>query len=262
MTSTLSGSSLSDLSERLQKANAEFTRHYPGETGGRQPVHTVYGGAHLFKSDSAKRLGSLARRSLDQFAPDFLTFARAIDLPGESELPESFDEATELLAFLTEEPERARKEKKGAWLAHTIYRRVVEKLEREPVEDFRIDFEDGYGNRPDDEEDGHAVSAAEETAEGSKNGTLPPFIGIRIKPFNEELRARSFRTLDIFVSTLVERNQGQLPENFVVTLPKITISEQVSTLVALLAQLEKQLKALPQPETNGEDSAETEVKGE
>jgi hypothetical protein len=143
MTSTLSGSSLSDLSDRLQQANAEFMRHYPGETGRRQPVHTVYGGAHLFKSDSAIRLGSIARRSLDQFAPDFLTFARAIDLPGESELPESFDEATELLAFLNEEPERARKEKKGAWLAHTIYRRVVEKLEREPVEDFRIDFEDG-----------------------------------------------------------------------------------------------------------------------
>ncbi len=87
---------------------------------------------------------------------------------------------------------------------------MTEKLQREPVEDFRIDFEDGYGNRPDDEEDGHAVSAAAEVAEGSKNGTLPPFIGIRIKPFNEELRARSFRTLDIFVSTLVERNNGQL----------------------------------------------------
>ena len=116
----------------------------------------------------------------------------------------------------------------------------AEKLQREPVEDFRIDFEDGYGNRPDDEEDGHAVSAAAETAEGSKNGTLPPFIGIRIKPFNEELRARSFRTLDIFVSTLVDLNKGHLPENFVVTLPKITIPEQVSTLATLLAQLEKQ----------------------
>lgn len=241
MTSSLSDSSLTDdLADRLRQANEEFTRHYPGETGRRQPVHTVYGGAHLFKSDSAKRLGSLARRSLDQFAPDFLTFARAIDLPGESELPESFEEATELVSFLNDEPERARKEKKGAWLAHTIYRRVIEKLEREPVEDFRIDFEDGYGNRPDDEEDGHAVSAAAETAEGSKKGTLPPFIGIRIKPFNEELRARSFRTLDIFVSTLVELNRGRLPDNFVITLPKITIPEQVSTLATLLERLEKQ----------------------
>ena len=241
MTSSLSDASLTELTGPLRQANEEFSRHYPGETGRRQPVHTVYGGAHLFKSDSARRLGSLARRSLDQFAPDFLTFARAIDLPGASELPDTVDEANELVSFLRNEPEQARKEKKAAWLAYTIYRRVAEKLQREPVEDFRIDFEDGYGNRPDDEEDGHAVLAAEETAEGSKNGTLPPFIGIRIKPFNEELRVRSFRTLDIFVSTLVERNQGQLPENFVVTLPKITIPEQVSTLVALLAQLEKQL---------------------
>ena len=230
---------MDDLADRLRQANAEFTRHYPGETGRRQPVHTVYGGAHLFKSDSAKRLGSLARRSLDQFAPDFLTFARAIDLPGSDELPESFDEAVELIAFLKNEPEQARKEKKAAWLAYTIYHRTGEKLQREPVEDFRIDFEDGYGNRPDAEEDGHAASAATETAEGSKNGTLPPFIGIRIKPFNEELRARSFRTLDIFVTTLVERNNGLLPDNFIVTLPKITIPEQVSTLASLLAQLEE-----------------------
>src|ERR1051325_2420092 len=230
MTSSLSEASLTDLTGPLRQANEEFSRHYPGETGRRQPVHTVYGGAHLFKSDSAKRLGSLARRSLDQFAPDFLTFAKAIDLPGASELPDTVDEANEL----------AREEKKAAWLANTIYHRVTEKLQREPVEDFRIDFEDGYGNRPDDEEDGHAVSAAAETAEGNKNGTLPPFIGIRIKPFNEELRARSFRTLDIFVSTLLELSKGRLPENFVVTLPKITIPEQVATLAALLAQLEKQ----------------------
>ena len=240
MTSSLSEALLTDLTGPLQQANEEFSRHYPGETGRRQPVHTVYGGAHLFKSDSAKRLGSLARRSLDQFAPDFVSFARAIDLPGLAELPETAGEAEEIVSLLKTEPEKARKENPGAWLAYTIYRRVTEKLQREPVEDFRIDFEDGYGNRPDDEEDGHAVSAAAEVAEGTKKGSLPPFVGIRIKPFNEELRARSFRTLDIFVSTLVELNKGRLPDNFVVTLPKITIPEQVSTLAALLAQLEAQ----------------------
>ena len=240
MKASLSDESLNDLTERLRRANEEFTRHYTGDTGRRQPVHTVYGGAHLFKSDSAKRLGSLAQRSLDQFAPDFVAFARAIDLPGADDLPPTLDEATELVEFLNNNPEQARKEKKGAWLAYTIYRRITDKLVREPVEDFRIDFEDGYGNRPDEEEDGHAVSAAAETADGSKKGTLPPFIGIRIKPFNEELRARSVRTLDIFVSSLVELNNGRLPDNFVVTLPKITIPEQVSTLAALLAQLEQQ----------------------
>ena len=200
---------IDEIIQPLRQANEQFARHYPGETGRRQPVHTVYGGAHLFKSDSAHRLGSLARRSLEQFAPDAATFAKAIDLIEDAELHS------------------------------TIYQRVTEKLQREPVEDFRIDFEDGYGNRPDAEEDGHAASAAAEVAEGHKNRTLPPFIGIRIKPFNEELRARSFRTLDIFVSNLVERNNGQLPDNFVVTLPKITIPEQVAALVALLKQLEK-----------------------
>jgi citrate lyase beta subunit len=240
MKPSLSDESLNDLTDRLRRANEEFTRHYPGETGRRQPVHTVYGGAHLFKSDSAKRLGSLAQRSLDQFAPDFIAFARAVALPEADELPPTLDEAVELVEFLNNNPEQARKEKKAAWLAYTIYRRVTDKLIREPVEDFRIDFEDGYGNRPDDEEDGHAVSAAAEAADGSKKGTLPPFIGIRIKPFNEELRERSFRTLDIFISSLVELNNGRLPDNFVVTLPKITIPEQVSTLAALLAQLEKQ----------------------
>lgn len=236
----MSDENFNDVTRRLREANEESMRHYPGETGLRQPVHTVYGGAHLFKADSAKRLGSLARRSLDQFAPDFLTFARTLGLPGSKELPEvSDDDATELASLLKTEPDKVRKENKGAWLAYTIYRRVVDKLHREPVEDFRIDFEDGYGNRPDREEDGHAISAATEVAEGSKNKTLPPFIGIRIKPLNEELRERSLRTLDIFVSALVKLNNSRLPDNFVVTLPKITIPEQVSALVALLTQLEQ-----------------------
>jgi citrate lyase beta subunit len=239
MTALLSAESLNDLTDGLRKANEEFVKHYPAESGRRQPVHTVYGGAHLFKSDSARRLGALARRSLDQFAPDFIAFAHALDLPGSPQLPESFSDADDLVSELENDSERFRRDNKPAWLAYTIYKRVTEKLLREPVEDFRIDFEDGYGNRPDAEEDGHAEAAAAEVAEGITNGTLPPFIGIRIKPFNEELRARSFRTLDIFVSTLVEKSGGKLPNNFVVTLPKITISEQVSTLATLLGRLEK-----------------------
>lgn len=240
MKASLSADHLRELTEPLRVANEEFVKHYPGETGKRQPVHTVYGGAHLFKADSAERLGMLARRSLDQFAPDFVSFARAIDLPGCNRLPQLIDDASEELAALETNPDRVRRENKSLWLAHTIYKRVSEKLGREPVEDFRIDFEDGYGNRPDAEEDGHAASAAKEVADGSRKGTLPPFIGIRIKPFNEELRDRSIRTLDIFVSTLVELTGGELPDNFVVTLPKITIPEQVAAIASLLNQLEKQ----------------------
>src|SRR5204863_5646588 len=120
--------------------------------------------------------------------------------------------------------------------ADMIYARVIEKLKREPVEDFRIDFEDGYGNRPDDEEDGHAAAAAREVAAGMQNGTLSPFIGIRIKPFTQELMRRSIRTLDIFLSNL-----GALPPWFVVTLPKIQLPEQVAALVDVFDRLEPKL---------------------
>ncbi|MEP6568758.1 MAG: phosphoenolpyruvate kinase [Acidobacteriota bacterium] len=238
MTNSLSTESVRDLSAKLRQANNDFAQTYPGETGKRQPVHTVYGGAHLFKSDSAARLGALARRSLDQFAPDFMSFAKAIGLRGAAGLPASPEEDEGLQKRLETDPEQVRQENRSAWFAHAVYNRVSEKLRREPVEDFRIDFEDGYGNRPDDEEDGHAASAATEVAEGMLNGTLPPFIGIRIKPFTEELRARSIRTLDIFVSTLVEKSGGKLPENFVVTQPKITIPEQLNALADLFELLE------------------------
>jgi citrate lyase beta subunit len=172
-------------------------------------VHTVYGGAHLFKSDAAAKLGALALRSLEEYAPAPQDLAQAAGLP----------EA----------------------LAPTIHARVAEKLRREPVEDFRADFEDGYGNRPDAEEDGHAEAAAREMAAGLAAGTLPPFVGIRIKPFTEELRERSVRTLDLFLTTLVRETGGRLPEGFVVTLPKVTIPEHVTALADLFDRLEPAL---------------------
>jgi citrate lyase beta subunit len=235
---SLSKTSLQEIDQRLRASSQVFTEKYPGETGRRQPVHTVYGGAHLFRADSAQKLGQVAERSFAEHASDFVVFARAIDLPHANELPDVLGYAPGLRQRLKDDPDAVREENKAAWLAHTIYTRVQEKLKREPVEDFRIDFEDGYGNRPDAEEDGHAESAAIEVARGQAAGTLPPFIGIRIKPFNEELRARSIRTLDIFVSTVVAGGGG-LPENFVVTLPKITTPEQVSALADIFDLLEQ-----------------------
>ncbi|MCA1567426.1 MAG: phosphoenolpyruvate kinase [Acidobacteria bacterium] len=221
MKTSLTTETTRDITARLEQANTDFARIYPGETGRRQPVHTVYGGAHLFKSDTPGRLGSLALRALETFAPDADAFARALALTGGEESPDD--------------------EQFTGALARTIYERVREKLDREPVEDFRIDFEDGYGNRPDAEEDAHAEAAAREVARGLESGTLSPFIGIRIKPFTEELRARSLRTLDIFVSTLAAEAGGRLPPNFVVTLPKITIPEQTAALAHVFDLLETQL---------------------
>src|SRR6266446_9541700 len=120
MKTSLSDSSLRDLAGRLAEANNAFAAIYTGETGKRQPVHTVYGGAHLFKSDSAARLGSLARRSLDQFAPDFLTFAKAIGLKGAEQLPDSIDEAGDLATLLESDPDQLKETSEAAWLAHSI----------------------------------------------------------------------------------------------------------------------------------------------
>ena len=78
MIRSLAEAALQPTSEKLKASNRDFMRHYPGETGRRQPVHTVYGGAHLFRADSATRLGQVAARSLIENAPDFVVFARAI----------------------------------------------------------------------------------------------------------------------------------------------------------------------------------------
>lgn len=82
----------------------------------RQPIHTVYGGAHLFRKDVCGKLGAIAERAMTEYAPDAATAARVM----------GFSEG----------------------LAEKVYPRVVEKLRREPVENFHIDFEDGFGVRP------------------------------------------------------------------------------------------------------------------
>jgi citrate lyase beta subunit len=239
MRTTLTPESTREITARLSDANNDFAARYPGETLRRQPVHTVYGGAHLFKSDTTPRLGALAIRALETYAPDFASFARALELPGSDELPPKVEDDSTVRAAIEQDDDAFRRAHRAVWLAHTVHARVVEKLRREAVEDFRIDFEDGYGNRPDAEEDGHAESAAREVAAAMKAGTLSPFIGIRIKTFTEDLHARSARTLDIFISTLLEEAGGRLPDNFVVTLPKVTVPEQVAALASLFDLMEK-----------------------
>src|SRR5271169_5588001 len=245
MKRTLPPDSVAAIAIRLEQAHKAFQRRYPGASGDRQPIHVVYGGAHLFRAGTTRRLGDLALRSLEEYAPDFASFARAIGLPGSDRLPTAPEAIASIAKSIEADPEAARRENRPAWLAHTVYRRVREKLRREPVEDFRLDFEDGYGNRPDDEEDGHAASAANEVSAGMNSGELPPFIGIRIKPFTEELRERSIRTLDIFLTELAAKSRGALPKHFCITLPKVTLPDEVAALADICSRLEPMLDLEP-----------------
>lgn len=210
---SLSPAATKGLLRPLGKVWKAYVVAFPGEPEERQPVHSVYGGAHLFRADTAKKLGEVALKSVRENAPQAASFGSALNL----------------------DPR----------LAETIHARVIHKLEVEPVEDFRIDFEDGYGHRLDEEEDAHAVQAAEEVAKGHAAGTLPPFIGIRIKPLSAELAARSLRTADVFISTLLARTKKRLPAGFVVTLPKIVAKEQVGVAAKALQAIEKANRLRP-----------------
>lgn len=211
MKTTIQTEKKDQLFQELTKANHAFQEIYPGDNIERQPVHTLYGGANLFKHDAAETLG---KRSLKQFllyAPDHQVFGQVFDLDTAS------------------------------GFSKKVYDKVIAKLQREAIEDFRVDFEDGYGNRSNEEEDETAHTVALEVAKGIANNSLPPFIGIRIKPFTEEMKERGLRTLDIFVSTLVQESGGRLPDNFIVMLPKVTIPEQPATLAKFFDILENEL---------------------
>ncbi len=235
---SLSTLDMAPVVERLTQANQQFADNYPGDVTTRQPVHTVYGGAHLFKGDTAFKLGGIGLRNMDAYAPNFAIFAKALGLPGAATLPESSADIEHLAAIIEKDPQAASFTHEPAWMAYTVFKRVRDKMQTEPVEDYRVDFEDGYGNRPDDEEDTHAMSVGKELAAGMVAGTLPPFIGIRIKPFTQESAKRGMRTLDLAITSLAAASGGKTPANFVVTLPKVTIPEQVSALADLLDLLE------------------------
>jgi citrate lyase beta subunit len=209
---SLTSKATREILARLRRANQAHLRDYPGDSTERQPVHTVYGGAHLFRADSARKLGELALRALAEYAPGPQVLGEALGISS---------------------------------VAESVYARVKAKLEREPVEDYRIDFEDGYGNRSDAEEDEEAARTAREVAKGMSTRSLPPFIGIRIKPLSGELHERAIRTLDIFVTTLTGVTRGKLPSGFVITQPKVTIPEQVQAAARLLGLLERRTKLRP-----------------
>ncbi|MBX7056161.1 MAG: hypothetical protein K1X36_14510 [Pyrinomonadaceae bacterium] len=211
MPTTLDAALIDTLTVGLRAALGRDASRFPGDPHLRQPVHTVYGGAQLFSAETPAKLGRIAAAAFDEYAGEPSVLTTVLGISSE--------------------------------LAGVVHQRVRQKLASEPVEDLRIDFEDGYGIRSDAEEDAHAVNAAAEMAKALADGALPPFVGIRVKALTAESHRRSIRTLDLFITTLIEA-AGRLPDNFLITLPKVVLEEQVSAFAGVLGQLEQKLGIL------------------
>ncbi|MGD8150685.1 DUF6986 family protein [Ornithinimicrobium sp. Y1694] len=190
-----------ELDEMLRSADEELVDRFPGDAAARQPVHTVYVPADAFSDELITQWGAAAREALTEHEA--------------------------LLAGLLGEGGR------------DVLPLVADKLEREPIEDLRIDFEDGYGNRGDDQEDADMAAAAAALArlQHAGPGAVPPFTGIRFKSFEGPTRARGVRTLVGFVSALLEA--GGTLDGFVVTFPKVTSVDQVEAMVRAAERIEQ-----------------------
>ncbi len=204
-TTRLDADALDELDALVAPADERMARLYPGDRGHRQPVHTVYVPADQFTVALPAEWGGAARDALDEFAPTAADLAKVIEAT-----PEAVEEIWPLL---------------------------LDKLDREPIEDLRIDLEDGYGSRPDDTEDRDAVAAGQALAELTVAGEGPPYSGIRFKAFEAASRRRGLRTLDLVIGALFDH--GGIPEGWVVTLPKVTSVEQVSAMVQACNRLER-----------------------
>ncbi|MET7763919.1 aldolase/citrate lyase family protein [Streptomyces sp. NPDC005393] len=202
---SLPGAVRESIAASLAAVDAELARRYPGDPGTRQPVHTVYVPGDLVTADTVRDWGDQALAALDAHAPDAAALAAILNIPDH--------------------------------VAGPVYARMRAKLEREPVEDLRIDFEDGYGTRPDAEEDAAAARAASLVAAACATGTAPPYVGIRMKCLEAAVRDRGIRTLDIFLTGLMEA--GGLPAGLMLTLPKVTYPEQVRAMVRLCEEFER-----------------------
>ncbi|WP_157002293.1 DUF6986 family protein [Agromyces laixinhei] len=217
----LTAADLASVDRRLASTDVLLATAYPGDDGSRQPVHTVYVPADRYDAGLPADWGVAALAAV-----------------------ESVGGLESLAARVGLDPE----------LAGTVAADVRDKLEREPIEDLRLDFEDGYGDRGDEVEDADAWRMAERVAAAVGAGLAPPFIGVRIKGFEASTRARGIRTLDLFVGTLLAR--GELPDGLVITLPKVSTVAQVEAMAEVAAALER-VHGLPDGRLRFEVQVET-----
>jgi citrate lyase beta subunit len=181
-----------ELDRRLAPIDDARAAAYPGERPHRQPVHTCYVPADAVTPGIAQAWGAAALAALDEHGlPDL-----------------------GLTAPLVEE----------------VLPRVRRKLAAEPVEDLRVDAEDGY-RAPAEAEDDDVRRAAAVLAADRAAGVAPPSVGIRPRSLEGPTRRRGVRSLDLFLGAV---DGGRA----VVTLPKVTDVEQVRAFLPVLDALE------------------------
>jgi citrate lyase beta subunit len=213
---------LAAVDAQLEAADRVLIEDYPGDQGTRQPVHTVYLPADVAGASSAANWGDEALALLEAALPDAAGAAEVTGL--------------------------------GPLLDDEVHRRTRAKLAGQPIEDLRVDFEDGYGNRPDAEEDAAAVAAGRAVARLLAAEGGPSFAGIRFKSLEPATRRRGLRTLDLVLGSLLEA--GPLPGGFLVTLPKVTSADQVAAMTTFCEGLE-QAHGLPSGRLRFEIQVET-----
>ncbi len=213
---------LDRIEAELAETDAFLERAYPGEDSRRQPVHTVYVPADRYSPDLPQQWGETA-------------LAAAEEHGGMEALGGDLGLGPDLTAQVAD--------------------RVRAKLASEPIEDLRIDFEDGFGDRGDEAEDAEADRAAANLAAAIGSDQAPAFCGIRFKCFEAPTRRRGIRTLDLFLSGLMGR-LGELPPGLVLTFPKVSTVSQVEAMVAVCEALEASL-ALPAGRLSFEIQVET-----
>ncbi len=195
---------LVELDARLARTDAGLGTARDGE---RQPVHTAYVPADRFTGDTVHEWGDLAKKALASHGGDRAELADVLGMRAE--------------------------------MLDAVLPGVLAKLDSEPVEDLRIDFEDGYRHRSDPDEDAALLAAAAALAQGFAAGTAPPFAGLRCKSLEPATRRRAVRTVFGFYAAFADA--GGDPARLVVTHPKVSTAGQVAAIALMTAEVERAL---------------------
>ncbi len=198
---------IDELNKQLAQADRDLAVRYPGDRVDRTPVHTVYVPADRYDEGTPVQWGRDAVALLEQYAPNADALAAAIDVA----------------------PDRVA----------DVYDRVRAKLANDPIEDLRVDFEDGYGRRPDEVEDADLARVLSAYERQRGDGSRPTWWGIRFKAFEAPTRERGIRTLVAFLQRTCEG--GVVPDGLTITLPKVTSVEQVAAMALALTRIESEL---------------------